>query len=85
MPLDEKDLERGTELFLQHLEEIIDSEPEVGDIHGAFEFYSAKRFSLGTRRAITAWGAKAIWELTSIHNTSTATGSVNAKYQKRIG
>jgi hypothetical protein len=47
MALEPKDLERGTELFLRRLEEIVEAEPEVSDIHDAFEFYCAKRFSLG--------------------------------------
>jgi hypothetical protein len=47
MSLEPKHLERGTELFLRRLEEIVDAEPEVSDIHDAFEFYCAKRFSLG--------------------------------------
>jgi len=58
MPLDEKELELGTELFLQRLEEIVDSEPEVSDIHDAFEFYCAKRYSLGNSASNHRVGGK---------------------------
>lgn len=47
MPLDDKDLELGTELLLRRLEEIVNSEPEVADIHAAFEFYCPTKYSLG--------------------------------------
>ena len=58
MPLDDKDLERGTELFLLRLEEILDNEPEVSDIHGAFEFYCARRYSLGNSASNHRVGGK---------------------------
>ena len=47
MPLDNKDLELGTELFVRRLEELIDSDPEISDIHSALEQYSANKYSLG--------------------------------------
>ena len=47
MPLSEPDLERATELFVRRLQEIIDAEPEIDDIHDAFELYCARRYSLG--------------------------------------
>jgi hypothetical protein len=58
MPLEPKDLERGTEMFLQRLEEIVDAEPEVSDVHDAFEFYCAKRFSLGNSASNDRVGGK---------------------------
>ena len=58
MQLESKDLERGTELFLRRLEEIVDAEPEVSDIHDAFEFYCAKRFSLGNSASSGRVGGK---------------------------
>ena len=45
--LDAESLKRGTELFLQKLEELIEENPEVGDIHGAFELYALQKYSLG--------------------------------------
>jgi len=58
MPLESKDLERGTKLFLLRLEEIVDAEPEVGDIHDAFELYCAKRYSLGNSASNDRLGGK---------------------------
>jgi hypothetical protein len=58
MPLEPKDLERGTELFLRRLEEIVDAEPEVSDIHDAFEFYCARRYSLGNSGSNDRVGGK---------------------------
>jgi hypothetical protein len=58
MSLEPKDLERGTELFLRRLEEIVDAEPEVSDIHDAFEFYCAKKFSLGNSASNDRVGGK---------------------------
>jgi hypothetical protein len=46
-PLTESDLHIGTELFLARLNEIVDSEFEVSDIHDAFEFYAMRKYSLG--------------------------------------
>jgi hypothetical protein len=46
-PLDSTTLKRGTELFLARLEEIVDSESDIPDIHAAFEFYCTQKFSLG--------------------------------------
>jgi hypothetical protein len=43
----EADLENGVRLFLSRLEEIVESDPEVADIHAAFEAYCLKRYSLG--------------------------------------
>lgn len=58
MSLEMKDLERGTELFLCRLEEIVNTEPEVSDIHDAFEFYCARRFSLGNSASSDRVGGK---------------------------
>jgi len=45
--LSEVDLKTGVHLFLNRLNEIVDSEPEVSDIHDAFEVYAMKKYSLG--------------------------------------
>lgn len=58
MPLEAKDLEHGTELFVRRLDEIVDAEPEVSDIHDAFEFYCSKRFSLGNSASNDRVGGK---------------------------
>jgi hypothetical protein len=47
MQLSEPDLRTGTELFHARLLEIIEAEPEITDIHGAFEMYAMRKYSLG--------------------------------------
>lgn len=41
------DLEVGTGLFIDRLNEIVESESDVSDIHDAFEFYAMRKYSLG--------------------------------------
>src|ERR1700689_3862298 len=41
------EMENGVKLFAARLEEIVDSEPEIADLHAAFEAYCLKRYSLG--------------------------------------
>jgi hypothetical protein len=48
--LGDPDLLRGTQLLVAHLEEIIESEPEIEDIHEAFELYCARRCAIGDPR-----------------------------------
>src|ERR1035437_8189870 len=43
----EAELETGIRLFIDQLEEIVNSEPEVTDVHAAFEMFCLKRYSLG--------------------------------------
>ena len=43
----ELEVENGVKLFLTRLEEIVDAEPEVADVHAAFEAYCLRRYSLG--------------------------------------
>ena len=45
--INDADVEKGVKLFLERLEEIVESEPEVADIHAAFESYCLNRYSLG--------------------------------------
>lgn len=52
------ELEHGTKLFLNRLEEIVDSEPEVRDVHEAFEMYCLKRYSLGNSATNQRVGGK---------------------------
>lgn len=40
-------LRRGTKLLVEKLQEIIDLDPEIMDIHGAFEAYCMLKYSLG--------------------------------------
>jgi hypothetical protein len=44
---DGKDLAQGTKLFRQRLEEMISENPELSNIHQAFEQYCANKYSLG--------------------------------------
>jgi hypothetical protein len=50
MPITESDVLRGTQFLVAHLEEIIEKEPEIEDIHEAFELYCARRCALGDPR-----------------------------------
>ena len=38
----------GTKMFVQHLERLVEEESELADIHDAFEFYCANKYSLGS-------------------------------------
>lgn len=48
MQLNDNDLSQGIGLFLRRLEEILDEEPEVTDLHRAFDHYSLLKFSFGS-------------------------------------
>jgi hypothetical protein len=48
MHLEPSELERGTDLFRKHLEEIQSEEPELTDFHSAFEHYCMNKYSLGS-------------------------------------
>ena len=45
--LSDSNLELGTRLFIDRLNEIVEAESEVDDIHDAFEFYTMRKYSLG--------------------------------------
>ncbi|WKZ81035.1 MAG: AIPR family protein [Fimbriimonadaceae bacterium] len=48
MPLTPQDLAKGIELFQTKLEEIQDSEPEVTDVHRAFDYYCLNKYTFGS-------------------------------------
>src|SRR5271166_574753 len=56
--ISEVEVEHGAKLFLNRLEEIVDSEPEVADVHAAFEAYCLKRYSLGNSATNQRVGGK---------------------------
>ena len=43
-----KETLEGTKMFVQHLERLVEEESELADIHDAFEFYCANKYSLGS-------------------------------------
>jgi hypothetical protein len=45
--MNQAEMESGAKLFVARLEEIVDAEPELADVHAAFEAYCLKRYSLG--------------------------------------
>ena len=47
MKLDAKDRALGVKVFLQHLEGLIEKDPEITDLHNAFENYSMNKYSIG--------------------------------------
>lgn len=47
MKLAPKERCEGISLFLKHLEEIIENDPEIADLHDAFENYSMNKYSIG--------------------------------------
>ena len=45
MELEKGELNTGVNLFLQHLDEQIEGNPELSNLHDAFENYSMNKFS----------------------------------------
>ena len=58
MTLDPHDVERGTRLLLEHLDKLIDENPEISDIHDAFELFCLSKYSIGDATACTRTGGK---------------------------
>ena len=50
--------EKGTELLLKQLEELIAQNPDLGSIHSAFEAYCTSRYSLGSSASTVECGGK---------------------------
>ena len=48
----------GTKMFVQHLERLVEEESELADIHDAFEFYCANKYSLGSTAEDVRIGGK---------------------------
>src|SRR5579885_3199301 len=48
MPLSNVELQRGTELLSEYLQQLHEEDPALGDVHDAFELYCANKFSLGS-------------------------------------
>lgn len=58
MALEQHDIERGTHLFLEHLEKLIDENPEITNIHDAFEFFAMTKYSIGDATTCKRTGGK---------------------------
>lgn len=56
--LDQGELNRGTHLFVEHLERIIDENPEISDIHNAFEYFCMNKYSIGDPTECKRTGGK---------------------------
>lgn len=57
MPKDQE-LVKGTTLFANYVDELLEENPEVGDFHGAFEQYCINKYSLGSGASNTRAGGK---------------------------
>ena len=51
-------LEKGTELLLKQLEELIAQNPDLGTIHNAFQAYCTNKYSLGSSASTVECGGK---------------------------
>jgi hypothetical protein len=58
MELDPAILEKGTDLLLKQLQELIAQSPDLGTIHNAFQAYSTNRYSLGSSANTVESGGK---------------------------
>jgi hypothetical protein len=58
MQLDDLVLERGTQLLLKQLEEMIARNPDLGTIHNAFQEYCMNKYSLGSSANTVEGGGK---------------------------
>jgi len=47
MELSQEDRERGTKMLVDQLEEMVESDPEISDIHIAFEHWCLRNYSIG--------------------------------------
>lgn len=56
--LELSELNRGTHLFVEHLEKIIDENPEISDIHNAFEYFCMTKYSIGDPTECKRTGGK---------------------------
>jgi hypothetical protein len=56
--LNDSDLRTGAQLFSIRLNEIVESEDQVSDVHGAFEFYAMRKYSLGNSAGNHVVGGK---------------------------
>jgi len=56
--LDPGEVRRGTKLLLKRLEEIRDEDPEIGDMHDAFESYCMLKYSIGDQVTCSRTGSK---------------------------
>ena len=51
-------VERGTSLLLKHLDQLIEENPEISDIHDAFELFCMTKYSIGDANTCTRTGGK---------------------------
>ena len=58
MALSKEEILHGTKLFVQKLEEMVEEDPELSDIHEAFESYCANKYSLGSNAETVRIGGK---------------------------
>jgi hypothetical protein len=79
---DGKDLAQGTKLFRQRLEEMISENPELSNIHQAFEQYCANKYSLGNSASNQRVGGS---NETFTRNTTTPTTLGSVKSRRMIG
>lgn len=58
MVLERHEVQRGMHLFLEHLGKLIDDNPEISDIHDAFESFCMTKYSIGDQSTCTRSGGK---------------------------
>jgi len=53
-----QEVARGTHLFLEHLERLVDENPEISDVHDAFEVFCMNKYSIGDAATSIRTGGK---------------------------
>lgn len=56
MELDKRERSEGVKLFLSHLDELIENDPELSNLHDAFESYAMNKYSLDEVSCIRTGG-----------------------------